>query len=109
METESRTREVSYTVCVPQERTRTYNVTTYDCVTEQVPETYTVCVPVQTMKEVQVQVCQQVPVTVDCCGNVVEAAAPVEMAPVETAPAEAAPVEAAPAAPAEAAPVAEEA
>ena len=65
----------------------TDNVTVYDCVTEQVPETYTVCVPVQTMKEVHVRVCQQVPVTVDCCGNVVETVAPAAMAPEVVAPA----------------------
>ena len=40
------------------------NVEVYDNVTEQVPETYTVCVPVQTMRAVQVRVCKQVPTTV---------------------------------------------
>ena len=46
-------------------RTRNYNVTVYDTVTEQVPETYNVCVPVQTERAVQVRVCKQVPVTVN--------------------------------------------
>ena len=43
--------EVNYTVCVPEQRTRTYNVTVYDNVSEQVPENYTVCVPVQSMRK----------------------------------------------------------
>jgi hypothetical protein len=67
-------------------------------VTEQIEEEYTVCVPVQSMRECQVRVCHQVCVTVDCCGNVVEAAAPAEAA----VPA----VEEVPAATAEEAPVA---
>ena len=75
METEERSREVSYTVCVPEERTRSYDVTVYDNVTEQVSESYTVCVPVKSTKEINVRVCHKVPVTVDCCGNVVEEAA----------------------------------
>tara|TARA_B100001939_G_C16483134_1_gene422181 strand:+ start:87 stop:362 length:276 start_codon:yes stop_codon:yes gene_type:complete len=72
METEERTREVSYTVCVPEERTCSYDVTVYDEVTEEVSETYTVCVPVKSMKEIKVRVCKCIPITVDCCGNVVE-------------------------------------
>jgi hypothetical protein len=64
MESQQRTRTVPYTVNVPQTRTRSYNVTVYDNVTEQVPESYSVCVPVQSMKAVQVQVCKQVPSTV---------------------------------------------
>ena len=72
METQERSREVSYTICVPEERIRSYDVTVYDNVTEQVSETYTVCVPVQSTKEITVQVCQKVPVTVDCCGNIVK-------------------------------------
>ena len=59
------TRNVNYTVNVPETRTRNYNVTVYDTVTEQVPETYTVCVPVQSEKAVQVLVCKQVPVTIN--------------------------------------------
>ena len=49
---------------VPQTRTRSYNVTVYDTVNQQVPESYSVCVPVQSSKTVQVQVCKQVPSTV---------------------------------------------
>jgi hypothetical protein len=64
METQQRSRQVNYTVNVPETRTRSYNVTLYDNVTEQVPENYTVCVPVQTMRAVQVRVCRQVPTTV---------------------------------------------
>jgi hypothetical protein len=73
-ETVTAERQVSYTVCVPQERTWIQTVTTYKQVAEQVPCTYTVCVPQQVEREVQVQVCQmvaqtiQVPVcTVTCC------------------------------------------
>ena len=67
-------------MCVPQQRTQTFNVTTYKCVPEQMTQTYTVCVPVQVQKEVQVQVCKMVPKTVmvpatsgcapaNCCGG----------------------------------------
>lgn len=75
METEDRSREVSYTVCVPEERTHSYDVTVYDNVTEEVTESYTVCVPVKSTRKVQVKVCHKVPVTVDCCGNIVKEAA----------------------------------
>jgi hypothetical protein len=75
METEDRSREVSFTVCVPEERTRSCDVTVYDNVTEEVSESYTVCVPVKSTKEIQVKVCHKSPVTVDCCGNIVEEAA----------------------------------
>jgi hypothetical protein len=65
-------------------------------VTEQIEEEYTVCVPVQSMRECQVRVCHQVCVTVDCCGNVVEAAPAEAAAPaaeeVPAATAEEAPV-----------------
>jgi hypothetical protein len=75
METEERSREVSYTVCVPEERKCSYDVTVYDNVTEEVTESYTVCVPVKSTKQIKVKVCHKVPVTVDCCGNVVKEAA----------------------------------
>ncbi len=58
-------REVCYTVLVPQTRTWTEMVTTYRQVAEQVPYTYTVCVPVQEEQEIEVQVCQMVATTID--------------------------------------------
>ncbi|MEL6898342.1 MAG: hypothetical protein AAFP90_19770, partial [Planctomycetota bacterium] len=48
----------------PQTRTRNYNVTVYNTVNEQVPESYSVCVPVTTQSAVQVQVCKPVAVQV---------------------------------------------
>jgi hypothetical protein len=66
METQEKTREVKYTECVPEERTRTCRVTVYENVTEEVPVEYTVCVPVTTMKEVQVRVCKPVTMVVSC-------------------------------------------
>ena len=65
---------MSYTVCNPEERTSSYNVTVYDDVTEEVSDSYTVCVPVKSTKEIKVRVCHKVPVTIDCCGKVVEEA-----------------------------------
>ena len=52
---------------VPEQRTRKYTVTRYDCVPEQKVETYTVCVPVPVTKEVQVQVCKMVPKVITVC------------------------------------------
>ena len=49
------TKEVSYTVMVPQEREEKYSVTLYDCVPEEKTCTYEVCVPVQVTKEVPVK------------------------------------------------------
>jgi hypothetical protein len=71
-ETEVVTKEVPYTVCVPQQKTWTETVTTYQQVPEEVTRTVTVCVPVQVEKEVQVNVCHMVPKTIQvpvhsCC------------------------------------------
>jgi hypothetical protein len=70
METQQRSREVCYTVNVPEQRTRCYNVTVYDDIIEQVAENYSVCVPVQSTRCVNVRVCRQVPVQIQvpvCC------------------------------------------
>lgn len=66
VESQEKTREVLYTVSVPEERTRNCEVTVYDTVIEEVPEEYTVCVPVTTMKPVQVRVCKPVTVEIPC-------------------------------------------
>jgi hypothetical protein len=71
---EQRTREVPYTVCVAQARTRQEQITEYRQVpTEQVQQ-YTVMVPHEVERDVQVQVCHMVPQTVTvpaqtCCDN----------------------------------------
>jgi YTV protein len=71
---ETRTRDVNYTVCVPQTKTTTHEVTTYKCVPEEKVEEYTVMVPHQVEKEVQVCVCKMVPKTIQvpaatCCDD----------------------------------------
>ena len=66
IECQPREREVCYTVMVPQKRTEKYNVTLYDTVTEEVPETYTVCVPHTEMRTVQRRVCRPVYTSTGC-------------------------------------------
>ncbi len=68
---EKKSRDVTYTVCVPQEKTETYQVTTYKMVPEERTVDYTVCVPHQVQKEVEVTVCKMVPqkVTVPACSS----------------------------------------
>ncbi len=72
-EKEIRTKEVTYSVKVPQPRTRIYTVTRYDRVPEEKIENYTVRVPVQIVKDVKVQVCKMVPrvvtVNINPCGG----------------------------------------
>jgi hypothetical protein len=65
------TKEVSYTVMVPQEKEETYTVCSYECVPEEKTQTYTVCVPHQVTKQVPVKVCKMVAVEVsaDSCGS----------------------------------------
>jgi hypothetical protein len=66
-------KEVSYTVMVPQQKEETYSVTVYDTVAEEKTETYTVCVPRHVTKEVAVTVCRMVAVEepVVSCGPAV--------------------------------------
>jgi len=68
---ETRTRDIEYTVCVPQTRTRTDQVTTYKNVSSEKVESYTVMVPHEVEKEVQVRVCKMVPqqVSAQGCGD----------------------------------------
>ena len=71
---EQRTREVPYTVCVCQTRTRQQQVTEYKQVAVQKVENYTVMVPHEMEKDVQVCVCKMVAQTVTvpaatCCTN----------------------------------------
>jgi hypothetical protein len=61
---EAKSKEVTYTVCVPQTRTETFNVTTYKSVPEQRTVTYNVCVPEVVEREVDVTVCKMVPKTI---------------------------------------------
>ena len=64
------TKQVSYTVCVPVTKTTTKTVCNVKCVPQQVPQTYTVMVPVQVEEVVPVRVCQMVPRTITvpvCC------------------------------------------
>ncbi len=63
---EKATRDVTYTVCVPEQRTRTCNVTTYKTVTEPQTQQYTVMVPHTEQREVTVMVCHMVPKQVTC-------------------------------------------
>lgn len=59
--TEKKTKEVSFTVNVPETKLEPITTTRFDTVTEEVSEAYTVRVPVQSTKEVQVQVSRMVP------------------------------------------------
>jgi len=65
--------EVQYTVCVPQKKTVSREVTCCKCVPEEKKCTYTVQVPHTVEKQVTVQVCKMVPKTVTCtvpaCGS----------------------------------------
>ncbi len=69
---EKREKEVHYTAYRPETRTKTYQVTEYDCVPSQQVKTYQVMVPYVEEREVQVPVCRMVPreVTSPCssCG-----------------------------------------
>jgi len=61
---EEKTREVQYTVCVPQQKTVTRQVCVVKCVPEEKVVTYKVRVPHRVQKEVQVRVCKMVQKTV---------------------------------------------
>jgi hypothetical protein len=63
---ETQTREVPYTVCIPQTRTQTVNVTVCRTVPEERTVNYTVMVPQQVEKQIQVKVCHMVPKTIHC-------------------------------------------
>ena len=67
-------------MCVPEQRTRSCDVTTYKCVAEEKTEEYTVNVPHQVEKEIEVRVCKMVPKTVmvpaDSCGDSSSCCAP---------------------------------
>ena len=64
MVAEQCTKEVQYTVCVPQTVTKTHQVTVCNRVPYEKEVTYTVCVPQQVTKEVDVRVCKMVQQTV---------------------------------------------
>jgi hypothetical protein len=68
---EQQSRDVNYTVCVPEERTRTYTVTRYEQQPEQKTVTETVCVPRTYTEEVPVRVCHMVArqIEVPACGG----------------------------------------
>jgi hypothetical protein len=70
---ETKQREVEYTVCVPQTKQCSYNVTVCHYAPEQRSVTVDVCVPHPVQKEVEVCVCHMVtkkvlvPVPTCCC------------------------------------------
>jgi hypothetical protein len=75
-ENQEQSRDVTYTVNVPQTQTKTFDVTSYKTVAEEKTETYRVRVPHPVQKEVDVRVCKMVPQTVTVpiggygyCGN----------------------------------------
>lgn len=59
--TEKRTKDVTFTVNVPEYQAEEYTTIRYDQVAEDVVEEYTVRVPVPSYREIQVQVCKLVP------------------------------------------------
>ena len=61
---ETKTRDVSYTVCNAVNKSENYNVTEMQCVTEQQVVTDNVTVPVCVQKLIEVNVCRMVPTTV---------------------------------------------
>lgn len=67
------TRQVKECVMVPKTKTENFNVTTYECVTEDVKKQVQVCVPVTVEKDISVQVCKMVekkimvPAPAACC------------------------------------------
>ncbi len=73
--TEQQSREVTYTRCVPEQRSSSHEVTRYECVPSEKTVTYTVQVPHQVEKQIQVRVCKMVPKTIlvpegcDDCGS----------------------------------------
>jgi hypothetical protein len=76
MVAEQQSREVAFTKCVPEQRSSTHEVTRYECVPSEKTVTYTVQVPYQVEKQIQVRVCKMVPKTIlvpegynDDCGS----------------------------------------
>ena len=63
---QQQSREVPYTVLVPQVQSRQRQVTTYKCVPTQQTQTYQVQVPYTVEKQVPTTVCRMVPKTVQC-------------------------------------------
>ncbi len=59
--TEKRTKDISFTVQVPEVQAEPYTTTRYEQIAEDVVEEYTIKVPVPSYREVQVQVCKMVP------------------------------------------------
>lgn len=59
--TEKKTKEISFTVNIPEQIVEPYQSVRYDQVAEDVVEEYTVAFQVPTMKEAKVQVCRMVP------------------------------------------------
>ncbi len=59
--TEKKTKDISFTINVPEQIVEPYQSVRYDQVAEDVVEEYTVSFQVPTMKEAKVQVCRMVP------------------------------------------------
>jgi hypothetical protein len=68
---ETQSREVPYTVCVPEQRSKTVQLTRYNSVPEQKTVTVNVCVPEQVTEQVPVRVCHMVEkvIEVPACGG----------------------------------------
>jgi hypothetical protein len=62
--TAQRSRDVTYTVCAPKEKTETYTVTVYKTETEEKEVEYKVSVPKTVEQEIKVTVCKMVPKTI---------------------------------------------
>jgi hypothetical protein len=65
---EPQTREVNFTVCVPQTQTKTVTVTRYRSEPETQTRTINVCVPYTYTEEVPVTVCRRVARTIEVNG-----------------------------------------
>ncbi len=63
---EPKTRDITETIFVPKTVTKTFHVTSYKCVPEQVTKPCTVMVPHHVEKVINVPVCRMVPKTVLC-------------------------------------------
>ena len=64
MVADTQSREVPYTVTVPQTRTRQVNITEYETVAERRTQPYTVMVAYTERQQVPVSVCRMVPRTI---------------------------------------------
>jgi hypothetical protein len=76
--TEKRTKEVSFTINVPQTQVEPVSSIRYETVQEEISEEYTVCVPVTSYRDQQVQVMKMVPKLVPVTINPCQASVPAD-------------------------------